>query len=102
MKVGWCGFQYRRYADIITDMFRALKVSGLPDNTVYTVKIGEDHKLTDADWILSDPTEVIATIMTLNRSDGDYEESHNGPNGDSKRNSKVLPVPRSYLLGSGP
>lgn len=83
-------------------MFRALQVSGLPPNRVYTVRIGEDHKPTDADWILSDPTEVIATIMTLNKSDEDREEGHNGPNGDSKRNSKALPVPRSYLLGSEP
>ena len=83
-------------------MFRALRVSGLPNDTVYSVSIGEDQKLTDADWILSDPSEVVATIMTLNKSDEDYERNCSGENGDSKRNSKVLPVPRSYLLGSGP
>ena len=77
-------------------MFRALRVSGLPNDTVYSVSIGEDQKLTDADWILSDPSEVVATIMTLNKSDEDHERNCSG------ENSKVLPVPRSYLLGSGP
>ena len=82
-------------------MFRALRASGLPNNTVYTVSIGEDQKLTDADWTLSDPTEVIATIMMLNKSDEHHEEDSSEHDGDSKRNSKALPVPRSYLL-SGP
>ena len=83
-------------------MFRALRIAGLPNNTVYSVSIGEDQKLTDADWILSDPIEVIATIMTLNKSDEHYEGDQTGQNSESKRNSKVLPIPRSYLLGSGP
>ena len=82
-------------------MFRALRTSSLPNDTVYTVSIGEDQKLTDADWRLSDPTEVIATIMMLNRFDEDHEEDSSGQNSDGKRSSKVLPVPRSYLLGSG-
>ena len=83
-------------------MFRALRASGLPKNTVYTVSIGDDSKLTDADWTLSDPREVIATIMTLNKSDEQLEEDSSGGNSDSKRSSKALPVPRSYLLGSSP
>ena len=82
-------------------MFRALRASGLPKNTVYTVRVGEDQKLTDADWTLSDPTEVIATIMMLNKSDEQHEEDSSGQNSDSKRDSKVLPVLRRYLLGSG-
>lgn len=86
----------------LSDMFRALHDSGLPKNTVYSVTIGESQKLTDADWILSDPTEVIATIMMLNGSDRYIREEGTGQNGNSKRNSQVLPVPRSYLLGSGP
>ena len=81
-------------------MFRALRVSGLAKNTVYTVTIGEDQKFTDADWILSDPTEVLTTIMMLNDSDEHYEGELIGQNGNSKRHSKGLPVPRSYLLGS--
>lgn len=83
-------------------MFRALRHSGLPDKTVYTVTIGDSQKLTNADWILSDPTEVIATIMMLNGSDRYSEEEDDGHNGHSKRSSKVLPIPRSYLLGSQP
>ena len=51
-------------------MFRVLRTSGLPKHTVYSVTIGGIQKLTDADWILADPTEVVATIMTLNDSDG--------------------------------
>ena len=82
-------------------MFRALSVSGLPNGTVFTVAIGEDQKLTDADWILPDPVEVIATIMMLNKSDENCEGEDILQSGNSKRNSKVLPVPRSYLLGSG-
>ena len=81
-------------------MFRALRYSGLSKNTVYSVTIGESQKLTDADWILSDPTEVIATIMMLNESDGHIGENGTGQNGSGKRNSKVFPIPRSYLLGS--
>ena len=89
-------------ADPLADMFRALHVSGLPNKTVYSVTVGEDQKFTDADWILSDPTEVIATIMMLNDSDEHNEGGLIGQNGNSKRNSRGLPVPRSYLLGSGP
>ena len=66
-------------------MFHALRVSGLPNNTVYTVRIGEDQELTDAEWTLLDPTEVIATIMMLNKSDEHLEEDSSGQNSDSKR-----------------
>lgn len=92
------------FGDDVTDedMFRALRDSGLPKNTVYSVTIGESQKLTDADWILSDPTEVIATIMMLNGSARYTGEQGTGQNGNNKGNSQVLPVPRSYLLGSGP
>lgn len=81
-------------------MFRALRDSGLPTNTAYCVTIGESQKLTDADWILSDPTEVVATIMMLN--DTGYAGSVVGEGTRQNSNSKALPVPRSYLLGSGP
>ena len=80
-------------------MFRALRDSDLPKNTVFSVTIGESQKLTDADWILSDPTEVVATIMMLNESDGYIGGEDTGQSGSSNR---VLPVPRSFLLGSGP
>ena len=55
-------------------MFRALRGSGLPKNTVFTVSIGEDQKLTDADWSLPDTKEVIATIMMLCISDEQRKE----------------------------
>ncbi|KAF6234231.1 hypothetical protein HO173_007651 [Letharia columbiana] len=92
------------FGDDVTDedMFCALRDSGLSKDTVYSVTIGESQKLTDADWILSDPTEVIATIRMLNESDGYIGGGGTGQNGNSKRDSKVLPVPRSYLLGPGP
>lgn len=92
------------FGDDVTDedMFRALRDSGLAKDTVYSVTIGESQKLTHADWILSDPKEVIATIIMLNESDGRSEGEDTGESSKSKRNSKVLPVPRSYLLGSGP
>ncbi len=90
-----------RYADRSSDMFRALQSCVLPNNTLYTVSIGDMQKRTDADWNLSDPTEVIATIMMLNVSDGYHDGEVIGQDG-SKRNSKVLPIPRSYLLESGP
>lgn len=89
------------FADSPLDMFRALRNSGLPKNTVYSVTIGESQKLTDAEWILADPTEVLATIIMLNESDACVGGEDNGQHGDSRRNSKVLPVPRSYLVGSG-
>lgn len=50
-------------------MFRALHVSGLPSDTLYTVTINGIQKLTHADWVLTDPREVIALIMMLNESD---------------------------------
>ncbi|CAD6572669.1 MAG: threalose-6-phosphate phosphatase [Alectoria sarmentosa] len=89
------------FGDDVTDedMFRALRDSDLPKNTVFSVTIGESQKLTDADWILSDPTEVVATIMMLNESDGYIGGEDTGQSGSSNR---VLPVPRSFLLGSGP
>lgn len=80
-------------------MFRALWAYGLPNNTLYTVRIGDDQKPTNAEWALSDPTDVISTIMLLNKSDEQHEEYISGQNSDSKRSSKPLPVPRSYLLG---
>ena len=46
------------------DMFRGLRTSNLPQGAVYSVKIGGNP--TEADWYLSDPEEVIATIMALN------------------------------------
>ena len=80
-------------------MFCALRLFALPDNTVFSITIGESEKLTNADWILSDPAEVLATIISLNRSDGFAEEVEDEEqSGKSKRNSKVLPVPRSYLI----
>ena len=81
-------------------MFRALRDSGLSQNTIFSVTIGESQKLTDANWILSDPNEVIATTIMLNESDRYDRLEGTKHNGNSKRNSKVLPVPRSYLLGS--
>lgn len=71
-------------------MFRALHQSGLPKDTVYTVIVNETQKHTDAEWILSDPREVITTIMMMNQSDGATEEAVA---------RKPLPVPRSYLVG---
>lgn len=71
-------------------MFRALQQSGLPKDTVYTVTVNEIQKHTDAEWFLSDPREVIATIMMMNQSDSCIEEAVA---------RKPLPVPRSYLVG---
>ena len=81
-------------------MFRALQTSGIPDDTVYTVAIGDSQKVTAANWILLDPTEVIATVMKLNKIDTydggtEIEQGH-----DSERSSKSLLIPRSHLLGS--
>ena len=50
-------------------MFRTLRVSGLPNDTLYTVNVTATQKPTKADWVLADPREVIATIMILNGSD---------------------------------
>lgn len=50
-------------------MFRALLVSGLPKDTLYTVTISAIPKQTFADWILAEPIDVIATIMMMNESD---------------------------------
>ena len=91
-----------RPADSVADMFRALRTSGLPLSTVYNVFVGESQKVTDADWIVSDPTEVIATIMSLNNCDKINEREDVGQDVRKKRNSKVYLVPRSYLLGSSP
>lgn len=71
-------------------MFRALRQSSLPKDTVYTVIVNEIQKHTDAEWILSDPREVIGAIMMMNQSDCCIEEAVA---------RKPLPVPRSYLVG---
>ena len=82
-------------------MFRALQDVVLPDDTrAYTVTIGDSLKITNAEWFLPDPREVLATIMTLNNSD-QYSENEDEQGGSSKRNSSVLPIPRSYLVESG-
>lgn len=83
-------------------MFRAIRASDLPGRGVYTVTIGDGVKSTDADWYLSDPTEVLATIMMLNNSDlvGDVTGEGGRRNDNSPRHSQVLPMPRSYLIRS--
>ena len=83
-------------------MFRALRYTGLSLETVYCVFVGESQKFTEAGWILSDPTEVIAIIMSLNNSDGFNEWEDIGQDDKKRSNSKVFPVPRSHLLGSKP
>ena len=81
-------------------MFRALQVADLPKDTVFTVTIGNETKLSHADWYLTDPTEVFATIRMLNTCDqtGDLEGlAPTKPDG-SHRGSEVYPVPRSSLI----
>lgn len=51
-----------------TDMFRALKKSGLPQDHVYSVTVGASSKQTDASWHLLEPADVISTIQLLNSS----------------------------------
>ena len=59
-----------RPADSVSDMFRALhRKCGLPFSAVNCVFVSESQKVTDADWRVSNPTQVIATIMSLNNSD---------------------------------
>ena len=50
----------------ITDMFRALRKTKLPESTVYSVTVGASSKQTLASWHLLEPSDVIAAIALLN------------------------------------
>ena len=67
-------------------MFYVLRVFGFPPNTVYCVFVGERQTATYADWILSHPTEVIGTIMTLNEIDRVNKQEDIGQGGKEKEN----------------
>lgn len=47
------------------DMFRALNVSGLPEEHVFTVTIGASSKMTLAHWHLLEPADVISSVGLL-------------------------------------
>ena len=79
-------------------MFKALHASALPSNTYFPVTIGPPGKLTDADWYLTEPTEVFATILMLNEA---TREGIPVTNDGKPRDSKLLPVPRSWLMNYG-
>jgi trehalose 6-phosphate synthase/phosphatase len=48
------------------DMFRALRQTDLPKDSVFAVTVGASSKKTLASWHLLEPTDVIATIGVLN------------------------------------
>ncbi len=81
-------------------MFLALRTDRLPKQTTFTVTIGESTKISNATYYLSDPTEVFATIRMLNDCDETGDTQGRGlMQGDgSYRGSRLLPVPRSYLI----
>lgn len=81
-------------------MFRALRASDLPEETVFTVTIGESTKNSDADWFLTEPTDVFATIKMLNACDSTGDVQGKGPlrPDGSYRGSQVYPVSRTYLI----
>lgn len=65
MKGSWLTFIF---FSLITDMFRALKNSDLPQDHVYSVTVGASSKQTDASWHLLEPADVIGSIQLLNSS----------------------------------
>ncbi|KAI9673739.1 MAG: threalose-6-phosphate phosphatase [Trizodia sp. TS-e1964] len=53
------------------DMFRALRVTNLPQKHIFSVTVGASSKLTLAGWYLSEPADVIECISLLTNSGGD-------------------------------
>ena len=64
------------------DMFRALHASSLPSDHVFTVTVGASSKMTLASWHLLEPSDVIATIASLN---GDADAGAQQATGATKR-----------------
>lgn len=52
-------------ANLLVDMFRALKKFELPRDHVYSVTVGASSKQTDASWHLLEPADVIGSIQML-------------------------------------
>ena len=50
------------------DMFRALSLSSLPDEHIFSVTVGASSKQTLASWHLLEPSDVISVIALLNGS----------------------------------
>lgn len=61
------------WANVVVDMFRALKKSGLPAGHVFSVTVGASSKQTEASWHLLEPADVIGTISMLNNSSSAQE-----------------------------
>lgn len=49
-------------------MFRALSLSSLPDEHIFSVTVGASSKQTLASWHLLEPSDVISVIALLNGS----------------------------------
>jgi trehalose 6-phosphate synthase/phosphatase len=47
------------------DMFRALNGSGLPEETIFSVTVGQATRMTLAHWHLPEPADVIHSMATL-------------------------------------
>lgn len=54
--------------DDITDMFRTLKSSKLPEGDVFAVTVGASSKQTLASYHVLEPADVIAAVEALNRA----------------------------------
>ena len=48
-----------------SDMFQALRDSDLPDEVVFSVKVGDNNTPTCAKWIVAEPEEVLSCIRYL-------------------------------------
>ncbi|KAL9054006.1 MAG: hypothetical protein Q9162_004412 [Coniocarpon cinnabarinum] len=60
------------------DMFRALKSSSLPKKNVFSCTVGPSSKVTEADWHLLAPADVLSAVAMLN---GSADDVNAGPVG---------------------
>lgn len=57
-------------------MFRAIRLSALPLEYVFSVVVGDSSKQTLANWRLMEPSDVVSIVITLSKADELKDESN--------------------------
>ena len=56
-------------------MFRAIRLSALPLECVFSVVVGDSSKQTLANWRLMEPSDVVSVMITLSKAEEPKDES---------------------------
>ena len=56
-------------------MFRAIRLSALPLECVFSVLVGDSSKQTLANWRVMEPSDIVSAVITLSKTDESDDES---------------------------